>query len=91
MLVVVGANRSRATARVNAALPVSGTLRDLAFAEADAAAARLRGALAPFAVIPQLVNRSPASSACRAPSARGSAASSSPCSTARRRPGSPRC
>ena len=56
MLVVVGANRSRATARVDAALPVSGTLRDLAFAEADAAAARLRGALAPFAVIPQLLN-----------------------------------
>ena len=57
VLVVVGANRSRATARVDAALPVSGTLRDLAFAEADAAAARLRGALAPFAVIPQLVNQ----------------------------------
>ena len=43
--------------RVDAAVPVSGTLRDLAFAEADAAAARLRGALAPFAVIPQLLNQ----------------------------------
>ena len=41
---------------MDAALPV-GTLRDLDVAEADAAAARLRGALAPFAVIPQLVNQ----------------------------------
>jgi hypothetical protein len=56
MLVVVGANRARATARVNSALPAAGALRDLSFAEADAAAARLRGALAPFAVIPQLLN-----------------------------------
>jgi hypothetical protein len=56
MLVVVGANRGRATARVNGALPPAGTLRDLSFAEADATATRLRAALAPFAVIPEVLN-----------------------------------
>jgi hypothetical protein len=56
ILVVVGASRGRATARVNGALPAAGALRDISFAEADAAAARLRAALAPFAMIPQLLN-----------------------------------